>query len=981
MFEPSKTARAFGVAPGVDFPASVVTGLVERFGATPQSLAQVEVFVNTRRMQRRMIDLFDAGPARLLPRIKLITDLANDRRFADIPPAVPRMQRQLELVQLVSKLIDAQPNLAPRSSVFDLAQSLGALLDELAGEGVDPQVLFDLDVSDVSGHWQRSLEFVKLIEPLFDETRAPGPEARSRAVVRRLMDLWRDAPPQHPMIIAGSTGSRGTTAQLMQAVAQLPQGAVILPGFDCDAPKFVWDRLQSAVTNTDFPDQEDHPQFRFAKLLHGLNLSPPDIPEWRKETAHSPARNRLMSLVLRPAPITDQWMTEGKRLEDIDQATADVSLIQAPSGRIEASAIAMALRHAAEQGVKSALISPDRVLTRQVTAALDRWGITPDDSAGRPLPLTAPGRFLRHVARLLGQDLTSEALFTLLKHPLTSSGGARGTHLLHTRELELWVRYHKVPFPTPDRLHDWADDDQNRKDWVDWLVATLPWAPLTGDHGLTDLIRSHIDLADGLASGPSCDTGGLWDKEAGQEAAALVAELRDAATGASVMTATEYAALFDGVMRLGEVRAPVKSHPNIMIWGTLEARVQGADLVILAGLNEGTWPEPSRPDPWMNRPLRHRAGLLLPEREIGLAAHDFQQAIAAKQVILSRALRGEEAETVPSRWLNRMSNFLGGVSDTGTAALDHMLKKGQVWVDLALEMDQPDAPMPPAPRPSPQPPVPARPDKISVTEVQTLIRDPYAVYARRVLGLNRLEPLHQQPDAPLRGTVLHKVFEKFVPGAMTDDIDAEIARLLSVSWDVLQTETAWPATRRLWLARLQRLALWFIETELKRRETGAPLVSEPFGDTTLDLVPMQLFGKIDRIDRLSTGELAVYDYKTGSLPSADQQKHFDKQLLLSALILDRGGVADITGSVSSVGYIGLGSSPKTQTIAVEPAMIATTLAELQQLLAAYLQIDQGYTARRAVAQRQFTGNYDHLARFGEWDEATDPTPQKVGDHG
>ena len=140
------------------------------------------------------------------------------------------------------------------------------------------------------------------------------------------------------------------------------------------------------------------------------------------------------------------FRSNGPKLGDLAAATKDMTLIEAASPRAEALAIALILRKAAEDGRTAALITPDRGLTRQVAAALDRWRILPDDSAGRPLALSAPGRFLRHVAGLFGQRLTAEALLTLLKHPLTATGADRGLHLKLTRDLELTCAEMASPF-------------------------------------------------------------------------------------------------------------------------------------------------------------------------------------------------------------------------------------------------------------------------------------------------------------------------------------------------------------------------------------------------------------------------------------------------------------------------------------------------------------------------------------------------------
>ncbi|MGI3209876.1 double-strand break repair protein AddB [Roseovarius tibetensis] len=976
MFEPSDTPRVYGLAPGLDFPRALVEGLRARHaGQPPEALARVTLIVNTRRMARRIRDLFDQGPPCLLPRISLVTDLGEMWDLAHVPDPVPRLRRRLELVQLISRLLDSQPDLAPRSAIFHLADSLAGLVDEMHGEGVAPQVIEDLDVSDQSGHWARIKAFLGIVRHYFEaDPENPDVETRQRMVIERLADLWAEAPPQAPIIVAGSTGSRGATQVLMQAVARLPQGAVVLPGFDFDAPAHVWDALGDAMTS------EDHPQYRFVKFAEGAGISAHDVRPWSDGTPPSPARNALMSLALRPAPVTDQWLRDGPALQGIENAMADVTLIEAPSTRAEALAIAMRLRQAAEDGQTAALITPDRTLSRQVTAALDRWHILPDDSAGQPLHLSPPGRFLRHVADLSRQTLSAEALLTLLKHPLTHQGGLRGDHLRLTRELELHLRRHGPPYPTAESLRAWAGakSDALIPEWVTWLCDCFTDQAQPDDMPLDTRVAAHVALAERIAQGCRGDGAGtLWQKEAGQDARKAVDGLLAEAGAAGALNATDYASLFHSILANEEVRTPTEPHPHILIWGTLEARVQGADLLILAGLNEGSWPEAPAPDPWLNRSLRHRAGLLLPERRIGLSAHDFQQAVAAKEVWLTRAVRSDDAETVVSRWLNRVQNLLAGLPDQGgVAALGAMRDRGQAWLDQVAALETPvEAPR--AARPAPAPPVAARPDHLSVTEIKRLIRDPYAIYARHVLRLRPLDPLMKVPDALLRGTVLHEVLERFVKAVRDDPGKATRDVLLSMADEVLMRDVPWAEARTLWLARLERVADWFIESEQGRRSIAEPYDFEVRGRAAIAELGFVLSAKADRLDLDAQGRLCIYDYKTGAPPSAKEQRSFDKQLLLEAAMTERGAFAELGPvPVRCAVFIGLGSPPKEVPARLDEEPAEQVWSEFTELIAAYSVPGKGYVARRAPHSAAERGDYDQLARFGEWD-VTDP-PDETG---
>lgn len=975
MFE-GPGPRLFALPPGVDFPARLIEGLNARLaGQPPEAMARVQLFVNSARMRSRVVALMTAEGARLLPRIRLITDLEPEAARLGIAAAIPPLRRRLELTQLISALLEQQPELAPRATLFDLADSLATLMDEMQSEGVPPEAIAQLDVSDHSAHWTRTQQFMSIVAAYFAAEAEPDPQARQRRTVEALAEHWKAAPPRDPVIIAGSTGSRGGTLRLMQAVAQLPQGAIVLPGFDFDLPHAVWDGMDDAMT------AEDHPQYRYRRMMDAMGCRQSDVKHWVVAAPACPARNALVSLSLRPAPVTDQWLSEGKALPDLRPATVDMTLIEATSPRTEALAIALVLRKAAEDGRTAALITPDRNLTRQVTAALDRWGILPDDSAGRPLALSAPGRMLRHVAELFGQRLTGEALLILLKHPLTASGSARGIHLKLTRDLELDLRADGPPFPDATSLRAWAAGrkDAEAAPWVEWIIATLHGVEAGSSLPLTDHVARHLALTEALSQGADgAGPGALWQAKAGEAARAAMAELRAEAAYGGILSPADYRNLVTALLSKGEVREDVKAHPSIMIWGTLESRVQGADLVILGGLTDGTWPQLPPPDPWLNRQMRKKAGLLLPERQIGLSAHDYQQAIAAPEVILTRALRDTEAETIPSRWLNRLTNLMGGLTDAhGPEALEEMRNRGWAWLNMAMALETPAETVAPASRPAPRPPVAARPRELAVTRISTLIRDPYAIYARYILRLKKLDPLRQTPDARLRGSLLHAILEDFVrsrPKAETRD-EAR-ARLLSIAAQRLQKDAPWPAARILWRTRLERAADFFLDQDAATG--GAPVLIEDKGKVPLDPLPFVLSAKPDRIDELPDGRLHILDYKTGVPPSKKQQELFDKQLLLEAAMAERGAFAKLgPREVTRISYIGLGANPKVEDTVITPEITGKVWEDLHKLIARYLTHEQGYASRRAVFEGRFPGDYDHLARYGEWAMTDTPRPEDV----
>ena len=261
------------------------------------------------------------------------------------------------------------------------------------------------------------------------------------------------------------------------------------------------------------------------------------------------------------------------------------------------------------------------------------------------------------------------------------------------------------------------------------------------------------------------------------------------------------------------VRPQFGKHPRLFIWGPLEARLQQADLIILGGLNEGTWPMEPSPDPWMSRPMRKAFGLPLPERRVGLSAHDFCQALAAKRVVMTRANKVAGEPSVPSRWLSRLDVVLEKAGLLDYLSPDQPLLGW--WEKLGFAGDNPIG------MPEPRPPLSARPRQLSVTRIEAWMRDPYSIYARNILKLDPLDPLEADPGAAERGTFIHEALEKFVEQFPSGDLPPTSEKILiGLGEAAFGPALNRPAVRAFWWPRFQRIASWFLLEENKRRKSG-----------------------------------------------------------------------------------------------------------------------------------------------------------------
>ncbi len=955
LFSTPAAPRIFALPIGCDFSQAFVGGLQARLkGTPPEAWAAITVLVNTRRAQRRLQEILAASGPCLLPDIKVIADLANG---PEAPDAKARFERHLALADLIGAFLEAQPELGPKSAMFGLADSLADLQDEMAGAGVSFADLQAIDVQGLSTHWARNLAFLDILnrfEAGLPATMLASGEARLKAAVAGLVAKWENRPPKGPVIVAGSTGSRMVTANLMAAVAALPQGAVVLPGYDYTTPPDLWPQLG-----------EEHPQFGFAELSARIGFDPATVPHWHKVAVQNPARNATLSLALRPAPVTPHWLADAPMLAPrLPEAMAHVTLLNAPDARTEAMAIAIRLRQALALGQKAALVTPDRNLTRRVAAELGRWNIAPDDSAGHPGKLTAPGVFLRMVAAALGQPLAPVNLMEILKHPLC--GTERNTHRELARRFEAEALRGGPPVLDLTAFPDWAAKAES-EGWLAHLHSTLSPVESPAPRPLKDWATLHRTTAEALAGDA------LWDKDAGREVIKVFDTLALGEGHAALYTASQYRALFAAVLERIEVRDnPLQAHPDIAIWGTLEARVQSVDLVIVAGLNEGVWPKLSNHDPWLNRDMRRQVGLMLPERQIGLSAHDFQQALGAGEVVISRATREGEAPSVASRWVMRLQNLLGGM-EGGKDVLAAMAVRGDQLLALAATLDRPEGEPKPAKRPCPAPPLKARPRKLSVTRIETLIRDPYAIYASHVLRLYPLDPLTPEPDFLMRGNVVHDTLERFVQASM-NGLPNNPAALYDTCMEAALEAVPWPAYRAKWRHHMRQAKGFFLESEAARRAEGQPFALEITGARVIkgQAFDVTLTAKADRIDIGAGGTANIYDYKAGSPESVKKIKAFNVQLPLEAAIAEAQGFEGLKAlHAGALELIYLGKKTGIVRFEAEDSVMVDVWQRVVEFLNEYQAPEKGYAARLRPELISFDSDYDHLARRGEWadDEA------------
>jgi ATP-dependent helicase/nuclease subunit B len=1013
----------------------------------PLLLASATILLPTRRAARALRDVFLArlgGRATILPRIRPIGDVDED--FIDWPASgsdsldapLSGTERLLAMTKLVldwpksaaARLINpttGRPPSLPASpaDAVHLASSLLDLLDQMASEGADWHAITRLVPDDHAAHWELTLAFLKIVSegwPAY--LKASGREdpasRRDRLVRAEAERLMRD-PPAGPVIAAGSTGSIPSTADLLAAICRLPKGAVVLPGLDRHLDDDDW---RAIGTNDDpaHPPVPGHPQFGLKLLLHRLRADRSEVVVLDAEPDRA-QRDRLIAIseAMRPPETTDKWRAlAGRDVRRVDEAFAGVAIIHARNEAEEALAIATALRETLEtEGKSAALVTPDRALARRVAADLARWGLVVDDSAGVGFSRTPPAIFARLVADVALGGYDPVALVSLLQHPLAAFGLARPEARRRARILEIGALRGPAPRAGSDgllaaliaaedetleedarpplaRRRIKPEDWENAHDLARRVAAALkPLEDLLARPGridLADLLAAHIAAIEAAAATPGEERAGgeaaepidqLFADEAGQALALKFADLVAAARDPALRVALlprDYTGCVDAILGDGPVRRRGGLETRLHIWGPLEARLQSVDRLVLAGLNEGTWPNTTRSDPWLSRPMRADLALSPPERRIGLAAHDVAQGMAHPDVILSRSERAGTSPTVASRWLQRLTTVAG--TDVARA----MSLRGQRFIDWARTLDRSRSPTPkPVARPRPCPPVERRPEQLSVTAIETWIRDPYALYADRILRLEALDPIGASPDARDRGTMVHAILAQFIETWDGRDTTEARTRLRAMAEERLVDFAAFPDVVALWRPRIARIVDWFISYEAGRSAEVAKRHTEVSGriEIPIDGGVFRLTARADRIDRMRDGTLVLLDYKTGLPPSKKQVLSLlSPQLPLEAAIaLNAGFDRDLASqNLSALTYLrlsGTGDGGRETIMASDPParpdeptpkeLAADSLARLTRLIRAYRNPSTSYPSRpRIMFEAARDGRYDHLARVKEW---------------
>lgn len=1005
----------FSIAPGSPFLPTLADAiyqgvLFDDFSVQdPVALTQMLIYVPTQRAVRSLRAAFiEKSPfgASFLPSIRALGESDEDRDFfmpsfddaLVVNPPIPANERLMLLAQMVRpwreklpaylrSLYGSDDVVIPASSADAvwLARDLARLMDEMERENGDWAKLDAIAPDIVAEWWQVTLEFLKIIReywPKILESRGEtNPVAWRNALLNREVEKLRAYPPSSPVIVAGSTGSMPATAELLKTIAFLEKGAVVLPGLDRDMDEAAWKTIGAVETD---PSVYGHPQFSLKHLLGKFPARRDTVTFLGTVSDEKREREKAISEAMRPADVTDSWAEFDRHA--LSNAFSHVSLIEAANEREEALSVACALRAAIEDKTKTAaLVTGDRNLARRVAAELCRFGIEANDSGGRPLSESAPAALLRLILECVFNPGDPVALLSLLKHPLTRLGYKRselrglaetfelfalrgGAGRVYLADLVSFVEMRSRQKQESGRSFDPEQEKaalRLAEKFVSALKPLLDFAQRQGTTGLNEAADKTISAFENIGRDIDGSLTPLYEGEAG---AVFIRFFRSLISDHSDFTfdIAEWPAVLEALMVEETVRPGFGGHPRLFIWGALEARLQHVDTLVLAGLNEGSFPSSGRHDPFMSRTMKMSLSLEPPEKRIGLAAHDFQMMLGQDEVVLSRSLRVENAPSVPSRWLQRLETVLG----ERTSKL--LRARGMHFIEWARALDKAPS-IPFISQPMPAPPLENRPSHFSVTEIETLRRDPYAIYAKKVLRLSPLEDLIREPSFAERGTLYHAIIARFTEEKIdpfSESALTELGKIAREEFDKLQLPLDVEA---IWWPRFEALANNYIfwEREQPKRQHFAEISADA---TEIGKTGVTLSGRADRID--VTGQSAtILDFKTGSSPSVKQAATLiAPQLALEGALLMRGAFFDCGAlKPDDLVYVRLKAQGEvlSQSVPLSAKKAATELSEeawkrLEELIVYYQNPMQGYRSRALPPVVKYESDYDHLARVLEW---------------
>jgi ATP-dependent helicase/nuclease subunit B len=380
---------------------------------------------------------------------------------------------------------------------------------------------------------------------------------------------------------------------------------------------------------------------------------------------------------------------------------------------------------------------------------------------------------------------------------------------------------------------------------------------------------------------------------------------------------------------------------RVVVLGTIESRMQTADVVILTGLNDGMFPARGYENPWLPRAVSNKIGLPSPNHKVSLMALDFMNLSCGADVYWTRSKTSGGVQMAESRFISRVIVARGAFdSRLGADVLNTVRARDNV---AFVPLDYSD-PVPPADW-----------SDVFVTEIEKLIHNPYAFYVHHILHLRVRQDYWVTADPRDFGNIVHAVLENATGESNENDLVSEM--------DARAIEKLGKNSLIFWFWHRRFVEIAPVAIDMLRRTDGAKTEIEGH---------IKIAGRTVRARADRVWADGVLDIKTGTPPTKTQLLLGNMpQLPLEAYMLKNGGFAPYRANMSQMPtieflHLGTGSVESIQYDAdTVDKMINASVAKVTELF-------NMYSAGGAPYKYMPTGDvkyqeYDDFARADERD--------------
>lgn len=903
------------------------------------ALSEWTVYLPTRRSCMVLEEtLFQKNPQTsfILPRIVALGETTPEElilmsselveELSLLPAVIRPSRRRLLLATLIEKFRYSERGMGA-DLALKWADKLTAILDEMRTHDVNLKTLKEIGpVSGHAEHWEKIHTFLSLVSNHWDSILEEEQAVESITWQKRILDAYahflKTQGTRKPIMIAGSLGTIPSTANLIQAISKLPNGVVVLPGLEKIKQKE--------------PVSPRHPQFFLFALLEKLDINPCHV-EYLTDTQHFD---------------TDTSCHKKSEFQGIEIQCENLSYMEASDQAEEARLVAISIRKALEEGKKKIVcVATDQALLKRINTELEVWDIVPLSPQSRSLIDTNLGSFLHLVTLGLSNPFPVVALASLCKHALSKK--TEDWNLFERYILRKWTGSYSLQ--ALDYAVQRAENQMDLDTWNQVADFYNQLKKLLMDRDGTHSLKYYLK---------KIDTFLRWLAEHDEPAESLFLIL-------CPEEAESFQTLWEDLHKSGDLeivhpqnlsdvfftllqqpyQALVGGHTQeVLLLPPADARFIDADLKILAGLNEGVWPLEPPKDPFFTYNMRQSLKLPPLESKIGQSAHDFLSCLCGPgDKLITRSLRIGGVPSIPSRFLSYLHL---GLKRKGLKL--HSSNELKQWSrDLYLPPQKITLGIP-----APCPPANLRPNRLSVTEIGLLLKDPYSIYAKHILKLTELNFFSNQHQYRSFGIFVHECLHEW----NRDFNKTEAPSFLNRAKFLFGLHFGSWEENRFWWEKFLNLLKW-----VSLQSPWSNTVTEIRGEIVLPIGDhlFTLFGKADRID-WNEQSLRIIDYKTGGVPSGSSVKSGESpQLLLEALIFYKNGFSGLPiAPLTSLEYWGVLTEEKVILKDDLNLFISNIEQRLQKLMTSFLNDSTPYLSYPKGKLSDYS--YDHLSRFQEW---------------